>query len=196
MRVDAASTLKTCSRQRFSHKSCLCTRSRSRLEELERIWVKAPFTLRVAQPLDKIRDYYGERIAIYYAFVEELTNALAYPAVVGVLLFIVSLVWFEGSNDNPFTPFYSFQILVWITYFCKMWRRTEAVHAVHWNVSDFRETERPRHEFDGDMERGFYSDDGYWVAVDDNEPHAEKVPLMKSFCTRSGGHARSRHTCS
>ena len=152
-----------------------------RLEELERIWVKAPFTLRVAQPLDKIRDYYGERIAIYYAFVEELTNALAYPAVVGVLLFIVSLVWFEGSNDNPFTPFYSFQILVWITYFCKMWRRTEAVHAVRWNVSDFRETERPRHEFDGDMERGFYSDEGYWVAVDGNEPHAEKVPLMKKF---------------
>ena len=152
-----------------------------RLEELERIWVKAPFTLTVAQPLDKIRDYYGERIAIYYAFLEELTNALVYPAVVGVLLFIVSLVWFEGSNDNPFTPFYSFQILVWITYFCKMWRRTEAVHAVRWNVSDFRETERPRHEFDGDMERGFYSDEGYWVAVDDNEPHAEKVPLMKKF---------------
>ena len=152
-----------------------------RLEELERIWVKAPFTLTVAQPLDKIRDYYGERIAIYYAFLEELTNALVYPAVVGVLLFIVSLVWFEGSNDNPFTPFYSFQILVWITYFCKMWRRTEAVHAVRWNVSDFRETERPRHEFDGDMERGFYSDEGYWVAVDGNEKHAEKVPLMKKF---------------
>ena len=152
-----------------------------KLEELERIWVWAPLKLTVEQPLDKVRDYYGEEIAMYFAFMQELTNALFYPGVVGLLLFIVSLVWFEGSNDNPFTPFYSFQILVWITYFCKMWRRTEAVHAVRWNVSDFRETERPRHEFDGDMERGFYSDEGYWVAVDGNEKHAEKVPLMKKF---------------
>jgi hypothetical protein len=152
-----------------------------RLEELERIWVKAPFTLTVAQPLDKIRDYYGERIAIYYAFLEELTNALVYPAVVGVLLFIVSLVWFEGSNDNPFTPFYSIMMLVWITYFCKMWRRTEARLAAHWNVSDFRETERPRLAFDGEEERGFYSDEGYWVALDQDEEHVDKAPRNKMF---------------
>jgi hypothetical protein len=86
-------------------------------------------------------------------------------------------VGYNGSNDNPFTPLYSLLILVWITWFCKRWRRTEARLAFRWNVEDSRETERERPEFDGPRHRGFYSEEGYWVAVrSDPDPKPEPEP--------------------
>ena len=32
------------------------------------------------QPLDEVRDYFGEKIALYFAFIEELTVALLVPS--------------------------------------------------------------------------------------------------------------------
>mgnify|MGYP000846242841 CR=1 FL=1 len=152
-----------------------------RRTELMRIWVSPPLKLTVNQPLDRVRDYFGERIAFYYAFTEELTNAILYPAAMGAVLFIVSQIWYNGSTDNMFTPMYSMFILVWITYFLKRWRRAEARLAAHWHVVDYRETERQRKEFEGDEARGFYSDEGYWVPVPDDDEYADKAPLTKRF---------------
>ena len=154
-----------------------------RRTELMRIWVSPPLKLTVNQPLDRVRDYFGERIAFYYAFTEELTNAVLYPAAMGAVLFIVSQIWYDGSTDNMFTPMYSMFILVWITYFLKRWRRAEARLAAHWHVVDYRETERQRKEFEGDEARGFYSDEGYWVPVPDDDEYAAKAPLTKRFST-------------
>ena len=154
-----------------------------RRTELMRIWVSPPLKFTVNQPLDRVRDYFGERIAFYYAFTEELANAIRYPGTMGVVLFIVSEVWFDGSTDNMFTPMYSMFILVWITYFLKRWRRAEARLAAHWHVVDYRETERQRKEFEGDEARGFYSDEGYWVPVPDDDEYAAKAPLTKRFLT-------------
>jgi len=90
--------------------------------ELMQEWVQAPCELKASQPLDKVRDYFGERIAFYFAFTEDLTNKLQIPAVLGIVLFIASS-FYDWSNDNPFAPFYSLFMLVWITWFCKSWRR-------------------------------------------------------------------------
>lgn len=152
-----------------------------RRAQLMRDWVRAPCTFKVDQPLDDIRDYFGEKLGFYYAFTQELTNALVLPAALGVLLFLVSTLWYEGSNDNIFTCLYSLVILVWFTWFGKVWTRAQAKLAFRWNVMDFEETERQRPEFTGPRERGFYSEQGYWVAVDQKDPYATKMKLTKKF---------------
>lgn len=136
-----------------------------RQTHLMKAWVQAPMSVFACQPLDEIRDYLGERIALYFAFVETLSNALVYQAALGLLLMFISLVWYGGSHDNPFTALYSLAILLWITWFCKRWRRMEIRLASHWHVTDFEETERHRPDFQGPEEHGFYSDEGYWVEV-------------------------------
>lgn len=42
-------------------------------------WVKSFFSL---QPLDKICDYFGIKIAMYFAWIGHYTNSLIYPAIV------------------------------------------------------------------------------------------------------------------
>lgn len=38
------------------------------------------------QPLDEVRDYFGEKVALYFAFTESVTRDLAPLAVVGLLM--------------------------------------------------------------------------------------------------------------
>jgi len=49
------------------------------LKWLRIAWVKSFFSL---QPLDKVCDYFGVKIAMYFAWIGHYTNSLIYPAVV------------------------------------------------------------------------------------------------------------------
>merc|ERR1719449_288003 len=42
-------------------------------------------------PLEAIRDYYGERIALYFGFLSFLSKTMAIPVVFGVVAFIIQL---------------------------------------------------------------------------------------------------------
>ena len=80
--------------------------------------------MRARAQLDEIRDYFGEEIAIYFAFVQALTRSLLYPSCVGLVAVVGG--WAYGSADNPLCPLYSLFILVWVTWFVKAWTREEA----------------------------------------------------------------------
>eukprot|EP00966_Prymnesium_polylepis_P013103 302166-Prymnesium_polylepis.1 len=81
--------------------------------QLFRTWCTAPMALVPRQPLDEVRDYFGEKIALYFAFIESLTVALLVPSVVGFVVLFASVAY--GSSDNPLSPLYSLVVLVWIT---------------------------------------------------------------------------------
>lgn len=69
------------------------------MQRLVRRWCLAPLQARPDQPLDEIKDYFGEQIAIYFAFVQTLTSSLIAPSVVGGVAVLGILVY--GSVDNP-----------------------------------------------------------------------------------------------
>lgn len=48
------------------------------LKWLRIIWVKSFFSL---QPLDKVCDYFGVKIAMYFAWIGHYTGSLIYPAI-------------------------------------------------------------------------------------------------------------------
>ena len=54
---------------------------------------------REIQPLDDIRDYYGEKVALYFAWLGYYNTMLLFPTIVGILSFIYGLATF--STDIP-----------------------------------------------------------------------------------------------
>eukprot|EP00808_Paulinella_micropora_P001736 g31326.t1 len=51
------------------------------------------WTSLVYQPIDEIRAYYGEAVALYFAFLSFYTTKLWVPAILGLALFIWQLAW-------------------------------------------------------------------------------------------------------
>ena len=52
------------------------------------------------QPLDHIRTYYGEKIAIYFAWLGYYTSVLVLPSIVGLIIFIIGCIIAYGSGHN------------------------------------------------------------------------------------------------
>jgi anoctamin-7 len=49
------------------------------------------------QPIDHIREYFGEKIAIYFIWLGSYTIWLLLPAIVGLVVFLIN--FFSKSND-------------------------------------------------------------------------------------------------
>jgi len=130
-----------------------------------RAWLKRNWTFKVAsyQPLDSVREYFGEKIALYFAFLGFYTSFLWIPAAAGLLSFAYGL-YFATSHaseedtfeaimgrvvDNPSTlPFAAF-VCLWGTLFLDFWRRQSTFLAWKWGVLDYEKTEVTRPEWYG-----------------------------------------------
>lgn len=71
-------------------------------------WVK---TFSLSQPLDNIRDYFGERTAFYFSFLGSYNSFLIFPSICGLIMFVYSLVN-DLDYDTRFTPAYSVLFLI------------------------------------------------------------------------------------
>ena len=75
------------------------------------IWAEWRQYPRKALPLTLYKDYFGEKNAMYFAFMEHFVQFLAIPAVVGIPLQIA--VFATGNYSAPFLPYFSFFIALW-----------------------------------------------------------------------------------
>uniref|UniRef100_A0A674AUV5 Anoctamin n=1 Tax=Salmo trutta TaxID=8032 RepID=A0A674AUV5_SALTR len=119
------------------------------------------------QPLDHIREYYGEKIALYFAWLGKhshwqgvlvLEICESKDEFVMCPLCKICSYWNLSSIcttfkagllfDNGGTVFFSIFMALWAVTFLEYWKRTSAVLAHRWDCSEFQETEeRPRPEF-------------------------------------------------
>lgn len=146
---------------------------------LVRSWCRAKLKLVPSQPLDDVRDYFGEEIAMYFAFFGAFTRSLLLPTSFALVV-LVSSLWY-GSMDSPLGPAYAFVVLVWVALFAKAWRREEALLAWRWNVEDLELKESERLEFRGTPARGFYTTTHHFVDIADDESFASHATLIKRF---------------
>ncbi|KAK3598896.1 hypothetical protein CHS0354_036204 [Potamilus streckersoni] len=116
-------------------------------EQLKRLRVEWYYSFKSTQPIDKIRDYFGEKIAMYFAFLGFYTIALIPPAVIGILYFITS--WESVYREAIFAVFN----LVWTTIFLEYWKRYCSELAYRWGTLDHvsSQLEEPRANFYGVM---------------------------------------------
>merc|ERR1740138_1700631 len=48
--------------------------------------------------IDKVRDYFGERVALYFLFMSHFNKWLIFPTVLGIVLWLIDLI--RGTPDN------------------------------------------------------------------------------------------------
>ncbi|XP_045506984.1 anoctamin-8-like [Colias croceus] len=122
---------------------------RPALEALRAKWVKSFFS---PQPLDEISEYFGVKIAMYFAWLGHYTRSLTVPAVVGFVFW----VWLGTANENwkdiAHVLFSLFNVL-WACVYLETWKRYSNVLAYKWGTIDQRDDLllEPRPLFQGEM---------------------------------------------
>lgn len=114
-------------------------------EELHNLGIRWYWALFSKQPLEDIRNYFGEAIAIYFAFLGFYTIALIIPAFVGITQFCLTL-----TDKHEFT-FFAFFNLVWVTLFLEAWKRHCNELAYIWGTIRTESLREPRPSYYGKM---------------------------------------------
>jgi hypothetical protein len=93
-------------------------------------------------PVHEIRDYYGEEITFYFAWMDFWTRWLVVPAFFGVIT--LAQRWYRGDtvDEDEYTPFYGLICFLWAILGCRFWQRQEHKLAYSWGTYAQSEYER------------------------------------------------------
>lgn len=104
-------------------------------------------------PINDIRNYFGEKMALYSVFLGHLTFYFFVPAIVG--LGFQFLVLGTQDFDHKVLPFFSLFIPLWSMFTNEMWKRTESRTALAWGMTEYENLEQTRYNFKGDIARSY-----------------------------------------
>ena len=136
---------------------------REKVAHLTDIWLDK-WTMPWNQPFHDIRNYFGEKIAIYYVFVGHYCYWLLIPIVIGLPLQLAvwgTLVHRHINDDqlddtlnspysNNFSPVFSFFIALWAVCMLEFWKRKEKSVSIEWGTVGCEDDEPDRPTFHGD----------------------------------------------
>ena len=120
----------------------------TRRRELYDAWLGNRWQLPQNQPFDLIKNYFGEKVGLYFKFLGHYTNWLLTPAIIGTVLQL--LIAATGNFSHPAVPFFSFFIALWGVLMLEYWKRKEQYTALHWGMTEFEATETERPEYEGE----------------------------------------------
>ena len=133
-------------------------------------------------PMDTMRQYFGEKIALYFSFVAFYRDRLVVPSIVGVLMAIFLFVYRGGEQlkeeSDPAkvkqlfgswrwtvergyewcSTFFAIYVTIWSTYFLKKWDSFEKEFAVKYGQTELEDTKTIRPSFRGVCKRGLNDD--------------------------------------
>jgi hypothetical protein len=153
------------------------------------------------QPLHQVRDYFGESMAFYFAWMEHYETYLIYLAILALVAIAAgaSEVFpmregLETAADGRLVPvddtrlvnsawaklIYCFIVAAWTTVYMESWKRRNAVLAYIWDVQDFEEEEAPRPEFLANFANG------RWKAVGREEETGCLSSITKNIKMEEG----------
>mmetsp|Transcript_22090 Transcript_22090/g.50505 ORF Transcript_22090/g.50505 Transcript_22090/m.50505 type:complete len:755 (-) Transcript_22090:46-2310(-) len=102
-------------------------------------------------PEKDINDYFGSKVAMYFAWMNSFTAWLVPLAIVGVAAY-ARMRWYDHSHDDdPYLPFYSLVVVLWATAFLRTWEGRCTGLAWQWGVYGVLRREEVRAEFRGGM---------------------------------------------
>jgi hypothetical protein len=135
------------------------------LDLLNDTWTnKLSFKSTLDQPLGRIRDYFGEKVAMYFAWLQFYTNCLIPIALLGIIVFVIKDTPFLEKaeicspgdstficDEGPGILLAAFGgiVAVWSTLFTEFWRRRNGFLNVWWGQVGCLRQERERPEFVG-----------------------------------------------
>lgn len=145
-----------------------------RREELMDIWIRQHYQWPWQQPLNRIRDYFGEKIGLYFCFLGHYTSWLLPISIVGLIVGIDMLA--EMTTQPVTSPYFSAIVSFWCIFMLEFWKRKESTMAMEWGMTGFEEEERDRPEFEGKTIRSFV--DGSPMTY--YPPESKRGKLMQS----------------
>ncbi|CAH8555123.1 unnamed protein product [Schistosoma rodhaini] len=117
------------------------------LNKLTSIWIRRWVVL---QPLDEIKEYFGTKVAFYFAWLGHYTYSLIFPSVVGLAVWL-----FVSPNKNSSFYYLLMAIinLIWTSLYLEHWKRTSSFLAYRWSSWDtpISLLEEPRPLFKGTL---------------------------------------------
>lgn len=105
------------------------------LNYLRSSWVSSFFS---SQPLDKIQEYFGLKIGMYFAFLGHYTLWLTTPSFLGVLIFTSGFFVSQAVVDLM-TLFFSILIFLWSTLYLESLKTNCVKLAQKWSVKESEE---------------------------------------------------------
>lgn len=102
------------------------------------------------QPFDEIRDYFGEKVTLYFVFLGFFTRLLIPIAAVGVIVFICKMTVDSDDINDSLALAMGFLMALWSTVFNEAWARQNQKLVMKWGLRDLKATTQTRPEFEGD----------------------------------------------
>jgi hypothetical protein len=99
------------------------------------------------QTIVEIRDYYGEQVAFYFAFLLHYQRWLQALVPVGTIWFFIQIGF--GRIDVPGSIFVVLYFCIWATMMLENWYRLEHKLRFEWGMMNIKKTETPRPGFKG-----------------------------------------------
>lgn len=107
----------------------------------------------------QVRDYFGDHVGLYFAWVGLYTKWLQWPALLGIFVMCVQVMDMRNeAGDETITingiiiMAYSIYLALWSTLFIEYWNRLECELKFQWGSEGFEGTELPRSKFKGKIE--------------------------------------------
>lgn len=151
LRENSADDVPGCDLNQFVLQKIVCNYYPN--HEPERVkWFQSNWILSVPwkdAPIDEIRNYFGEEIAFYFAWLSHFTMWLVAPGILGVCVaFFLASRRIEEMNRSIVGPIFGVLLMIYMTCYLEFWKRRSATLAFKWGVIDFdkREPERPEYE--------------------------------------------------
>eukprot|EP00560_Eucampia_antarctica_P003750 CAMPEP_0197832480 /NCGR_PEP_ID=MMETSP1437-20131217/14974_1 /TAXON_ID=49252 ORGANISM="Eucampia antarctica, Strain CCMP1452" /NCGR_SAMPLE_ID=MMETSP1437 /ASSEMBLY_ACC=CAM_ASM_001096 /LENGTH=734 /DNA_ID=CAMNT_0043435879 /DNA_START=77 /DNA_END=2281 /DNA_ORIENTATION=- len=85
-------------------------------------------------PVQDIRDYYGEEIAFYFAWMRFFTDYLLFPGVLAAIIRVARYYRGDTIDNCELTPFHGIFVFLWGVLFLRDWQRQEARFAYSWGT--------------------------------------------------------------
>jgi hypothetical protein len=156
-------------------------------KELVEIWAN-PKKVFKRQPLQLVRNYLGEEITLYFAWLGFYTQWLWYASIAG---FITTPFWLVDrlTHAYPFaswaTTIYAIYLSLWATFFLEYWKRYNNSLNYQWGMLDYKELETERADFKGETALGVYYQ-GTWVPLEDDQSkyNFQLPPKRKYYPTK------------
>jgi hypothetical protein len=107
-----------------------------------------------SQPIAEVRNYFGEKIAMYFSFLGFYTTMLRYLALASLVamidIIIESAVY--GSLKEALSTAYTFPafalfVAIWAQSLVEFWKREEASLAMAWGTTGCEDVEKERREY-------------------------------------------------
>lgn len=102
-------------------------------------------------PIEDLKDYLGEKIALYNVFLGHLSYWMIPLAVIGVV-FQIMVLHSSNYSSHPVLPVFSVIVIFWTIITLAFWKRQQSKTALQWGTTDFVEQQADRPEFKGEYQ--------------------------------------------